>query len=108
MYKTIEEILKSPVKLSTYKGSKATRDHIANLIRVKYGEAELKNYNPMTSMMTFASWLKIGWCPKKGERAMKSTTLIEVKDDKGKVIRKQQRSVNLFYYRQVQPLKKSV
>lgn len=101
MYQTIEEVLRSPVRLSTYKGSMKTKDMVAEQIKSKYGESELKNFNPNTSMMTYASWVKLGFQPKRGEKAMKSVTYIEVKDESGKVTRKQKRSVNLFYYRQV-------
>ncbi len=104
MVQTIEEILNSPIKFSTYKGSKVTRDVIAEQIKARWGEVELKNYDPYRSALTFASWLKIGYRPKHGEKAMKSTTYVEVKDNKGKIIRKQKRGVNVFYYRQVVPL----
>lgn len=102
---TLNEILSSPVALSTYKGSKATKDMIAEMIKAKYGEVELKNYDPFRSMMTYASWMKIGFRPRRGEQAMKSTTFVEIKDTGGKVIKKQRRSVALFYYRQVEQLK---
>ncbi|MES2930990.1 MAG: hypothetical protein V4665_04395 [Patescibacteria group bacterium] len=105
MYQSIKEILESPVHLSTYKGSKNTKDMVAEEIKKKYGVSELKNYNPYNSMMTYASWFKLGYVPKKGEKAIKSTTYVEVKDDRGKILRKVKRSVNLFYYRQMQQLK---
>ncbi len=101
MYQTIEDVLKSPVSLSTYRGSTKTKDMVAEQIKAKYGAGELRNFNPYTSMMTFSSWLKLGFKPKKGEKAITSVTYIEVKDENGRVTRKQKRSVNLFYYRQV-------
>lgn len=102
--KSIEEIISSPVKLSTYKGSKATADILAEKIKAKYGPAELKNYNPNTSMMTYPSWFKLGFKPRKGEKAMRSVTYIDIKNDQGVVIRKQKHDVCLFYYRQMVPL----
>lgn len=101
MYQTIEDVLKSPVSLSTYRGSTKTKDMVAEQIKAKYGASELKNFNPYTSMMTFSSWLRLGFKPKRGEKAITSVTYIEVKDENGKVTRKQKRAVNLFYYRQV-------
>lgn len=41
---------------------------------------------------------------KKGEKALKSITLIEKKNEKGEVVQKYPKTVNLFYVRQVEKM----
>ncbi len=101
---SIKEILAGP-KVSNYQGSEKTRDLVARQISEIYGESELKNYDPEKSALPFTTWLNLGFRPKKGSKALKSVTVIEKKDAKGKIIKRYTRKINLFYYRAVEPIK---
>ena len=77
---------------------------ISDQIKKIWGEQEVKNYNPYKNALTFASWIKLGYRPKKGSKALKSITYVEKKDEKGNVISKFPRTINLFYVRSVEPI----
>lgn len=102
MIKSIKEIIESSA--SSYTGSEATRSIVEEEIVKRYGKAELKNYDPYHNTRTFASWVKLGFKVRKGEKAIKSMTFIEEKDVDGKVVKKIRRPVFLFYYRQIEPI----
>ena len=52
--------------------------------------------------LTFTKWAILGYRVKKGERAIRSITFVEKKDEEGNVIRRFKRVVCLFYYLQVE------
>ena len=89
---------------SNYKGSASTYKMVASQIKERWGEAEVKKYNPYTNCLTFKQWLEYGYCVKQGEKAIKSVTFVEVKDNAGKVIKSYPKNVNLFYQRQVEKI----
>ena len=101
---SISEILESNPFTSNYQGSEKTKEMVADQIRKIWGEQEVKNYNPYKNALTFASWIKLGYRPKKGSKAIKSLTYVEKKDEKGNVISKYPRTINLFYVRSVEPI----
>ena len=103
--KSISQIINESV--SPYTGSEATRSLVEEQIVEKYGQTELKNLDCYHNLRTFQGWLKLGFRVKKGERAIRSYTITEVKDSEGNVIKKIKRNCFLFYYRQLMPLKKS-
>ncbi|MCD6345890.1 MAG: hypothetical protein J7L96_00575, partial [Bacteroidales bacterium] len=74
---------------------------VAAQIAERWGEKEVANYDPYSSAMTFRQWQKAGYKVNKGEKALKSTTLIEKSDDNGNVLARYPRVVNLFYQKQV-------
>lgn len=86
---------------STYRGSQETYRRVAAQIAERWGQDEVANYDPYFSAMTFRQWSKNGFKVNKGEKALKSTTLIEKTDDEGNVIVRYPRVVNLFYQKQV-------
>lgn len=101
--KNIKEALKeSPV--SAYTGSEKTFDLVSKQIKERWGETELKNYDPFHNMRTFRSWLSLGFRVRKGEKALKSISFSEEKDVNGNVIKRIPRAVFLFYYRQVEKI----
>lgn len=104
--KSIKEILEDDSITSPYKGSEKTREMVEEQIRAIYGESEVKNYDPYKNALTFASWIHLGYRPKKGSKALKSITYVEKKDEKGNIISKYPRKINLFYYRAVEPISK--
>jgi hypothetical protein len=105
MIQSIKEVLDGP-EVSNFMGSEKTRALVEQEIVSRWGESELKNYDPYRSALTFKKWLSLGFAPKKGEKAIRSFIVIENKDPKDpKKITKKIKSVYLFYYRQVTSLK---
>jgi hypothetical protein len=100
--KSIAEIMAGP--LSTYTGSEATRALIEEQIKSRWGELELKNFDPFHNTRTFHSWLKLGFRVKRGEKSLRSFTCIETKDEHGNITKRYRKPVSLFYYRQVEEL----
>jgi hypothetical protein len=98
---SIKEILAGP-KISNWKNCEKTRDMVAEQIKEIYGESELKNYDPNKSALPYSRWVSLGYRPKKNSKALKSITIIEEKDSKGKVTRTYCKKINLFYYRAVE------
>ncbi|MFZ2522513.1 MAG: hypothetical protein WAX44_03330 [Minisyncoccia bacterium] len=98
--KHIKEIVTNPV-ISPYRGSEATYEMVREQLREKYGDECADEFNPHTDAMPFVSWASFGYRIKPQERAFKSVTYVEVKNDKGEVERKIRRVVNLFHKNQV-------
>lgn len=99
---SIKEIIEGPV--TNYHSSEATRSLISEQIKERWGESELKNYDPFYTARTFKSWLSLGYKVRKGEKALRSITFIETKDAEGNVLKSIKRPVFLFYYRQVEKI----
>lgn len=77
---------------------------VAKQIALRFGSEEVQNYNPYVNYMTFKQWLAAGYRVRRGERALKSVTYVEVKDKSGEVIKKYPKTVNLFYEKQVEQI----
>lgn len=106
MIQSIKEVLDGP-EVSNFMGSEKTRSLVEQEIVSRWGQSELKNYDPYRSALTFKKWLSLGFAPKKGEKAIRSFIIIEKKDPKDpKKVIKNIKSIYLFYYRQVVELKK--
>ena len=87
---------------SNYKNSEKTKEMVKVQIRERWGEEESKKYNPMENCFPFRSWLDAGYIIKKGEKALKSINYIAVRDTNGEVISTFAKTINLFYYLQVE------
>ena len=88
---------------SNYQGSKTTYQMVRQQVLERYGEAEAARYNPVSAhALPFRQWSEAGYRIKKGSRALKSITLIEVKDKSGEVIKKYPKKINLFYHLDVE------
>lgn len=98
--KTVQEVVNGPA-ISPYTGSESTYALVAKQIGARWGQDEVRKYDPYTNTLTFTRWLSLGYRVNKGEKALRSITFIEVKDRHGKIIKKYPRSVFLFYYKQV-------
>ena len=96
--KSVKEI----VMQSPYKGSEKTYEMVKEQIESRWGEAEAESYDPNTDCAPYGSWLLCGYRVRKGEKALKSITFVEVKDEKDNIVRKIKRTVNLFHKRQVE------
>lgn len=102
MSKTKE--IKSQEVLSNYSGSEKTYELVAGQISERYGKKEVKNYDPYKNCLSFKQWISNGYKVKKGEKSLKSITVIEETDEKGKVTKRHTRTINLFYYLQVEKI----
>lgn len=90
--------------MSNWRGSANTADIVRKQIIARWGESEAGNYDPKSNCLTFNSWLKAGYQVKKGEKALRSILVIEKKDEKGHIVRKYLKQINLFYIRQVEKI----
>ena len=90
-------------KVSNWQGSEKTRQAVEAQIRERWGESEVKNYDPERSALPFTSWASLGYRIRKGEKCLKSVTVVERTNAKGETV-KIPRTVNLFYYRSVEPI----
>jgi N-terminal domain of anti-restriction factor ArdC len=101
-------------KLALWRGSQQTAEHVREEIARRYGEAEAKEYDPQINCFTLPTWNKLGYRVRKGEKAIRSMTLIEEKDPNAKVasdatkegeeaeVIKYPKTVYLFYIKQVE------
>lgn len=91
--------------VSNYTGSQATFSMIFNQIKARWGEKEAKRYDPLRNCLTYRAWIDAGFRVRRGEKALKSITFIPVEDSEtGKVVDCYRRTVNLFYYRQLEKI----
>ncbi|HAJ44446.1 MAG: hypothetical protein UV53_C0006G0013 [Candidatus Azambacteria bacterium GW2011_GWE1_42_9] len=102
---SVNEIMSVPPRISPYTGSSVTYDLVAKQIEKRWGHEEVKKYDPYNNALTFAQWWKLGYRVKKGEKAIRSITFVEVKDPVGNIIKKIKRGVCLFYCKQVEKRK---
>jgi hypothetical protein len=85
-------------RISNYHGSKETFNLVAKQIKDRFGDKEVKKYNPYTNCLTYNQWFKIGYKVKKGSKALKSLTFIKVEDEAGNIVKTYPKTINLFYY----------
>jgi len=77
---------------------------VAKQIKDKWGDKEVKKYNPYTNCLTFRQWEKIGFKVKKGSKALKSLTFVKVEDEAGNIVKTYPKTINLFYYLQTEKI----
>lgn len=87
--------------LTPYRGSEHTAAKVKMEIERRFGKQAAKIYDPTLNCRSYQSWARIGYKVKPKEKAIKSITVIEVKDEKGKVIKTVPRTVSLFFITQV-------
>ena len=95
----LKEILAT---FTPYRGSEATASRVKAEIERRFGLKAASEYDPRHNTRTFAEWRKIGYKVKPGEKAIKSVTVIEEKDEQGKVVKQYPRTVDLFFVNQVE------
>ena len=98
---SIKEVLEKGPKVSNWHDSLKTREMVASQIKERWGSSEVKNYDPERNALPYSTWVNLGYKPKKGSKALKSVTYVDMKDDKGNITGKFPRTINLFYYRDV-------
>jgi len=87
---------------SSWTGSEATSDIVRKQILARWGEDEAKNYDPKSNCLPLSRWSENGYRVKTGEKALKSFIVVNQKDKEGAVVRKYPKSINLFYFLQVE------
>ena len=95
---------------AVWRGSEKTASDVKKEIAKRWGEEEAETYDPRKNCFTYRTWQALGYQVKKGEKAIRSRTLVEVtdpdaKDAKKAVIAKYPKTVFLFYYKQVEQRK---
>jgi hypothetical protein len=93
-------------KMALWRGSEKTADQVREEIARRYGEEEAEEYDPQTNCFTLPTWNKLGYVVRKGEKAIRSMTLIEkadpnAKDGEQTEVIKYAKTVYLFYIKQV-------
>jgi N-terminal domain of anti-restriction factor ArdC len=97
--------------LAHWRGSAKTADAVREEIARRWGDAEAKQYNPLTNCFTIQTWNRLGYRVKKGEKAIRSITYVEAKDQAGtntedqeeeQDVRTYPKTVYLFYRTQVE------
>lgn len=95
-------------EVATWKGSPHTAIMVASQIEERWGTEEVKKYDPTTNCFTFNAWHAKGFKVKKGEKALKSVTFVDVSKDDAEREKLLPRNVSLFYYLQVEPIKNNL
>jgi len=95
-----------PIKeiISSWRGSPTTAQIVKAEVAKRYGDDEARSFSPLNSCMTFRRWIQYGYRVRKGEKAIKSYTILEKKDELGNVISTYPKSVSLFHRLQVDPI----
>ena len=94
-------------KMALWRGSEKTAEQVREEIARRYGEEEAEEYDPQTNCFTLPTWNKLGYRVRKGEKAIRSITLIEKADPDAREgeeaeVQKYPKTVYLFYIKQVE------
>lgn len=89
---------------SNYKGSSATFAMVKGQIAERFGSTAADSYDPTVNCLTLKEWNARGYRIKKGEKALKSFTLVQEKDEDKKEIKKWPKTVCLFFHTQVEKI----
>ena len=99
--KKIKEVLE-PKIVTPYKGSEATFLDVKKQLEERYGSKVASAYKPTENCAPFSVWALAGFKVKRGEKALKSVTFVEAKDEVTGEVKKIKRTVNLFHRCQVE------
>ncbi len=102
VYYKLMQSIKEIVIISPYRGSERTYEMVRQQIQERWGKECAETFNPRTDAMPISSWMMHGFVVKKGQKALKSITYLDVKDKDDNEVRKVRRTVNLFHKRQVE------
>ena len=91
---------------SNWTGSAETYNTVLRQIIDRWGKTEARRYDPKVNCFTFNQWLKRGYKVRKGQKALKSHTFVEIRDENGEIYRKFHREIHLFYVRQVRKIQR--
>lgn len=90
---------------SNWQGSLATAKMVAEEISNRWGEEEVKVYDPAKNCFTYQGWKQRGFQVRRGEKGIKSITFIREDGTNAKTgeieVRSYPKRVTLFYKTQV-------
>lgn len=92
-----------------WQGSKSNYNAVANEIAKRWGDSEVENYKPRENCFTYKTWQAKGYSVKRGEKSIKALTYIRMgkqEGDKLEEVKSFPKFINLFYYKQVEPIRK--
>lgn len=92
---------------SNYRGSPDTYELVKKQIAERWNQQTADEYNPEVDVMTYKKWLENGRKVRLGEKALRSMTMVEKKDDKGNIT-KFPRQVCLFHHLQTRKLRDDI
>jgi hypothetical protein len=101
--KSVKNVIDNDI-VSPWRGSEMTAEMVRDQVKERWGDECAEEFDPETDAMPFKSWAAYGYRVKKGEKALKSVTYIEVKDEDGEVQKKVRRAINLFHRNQVEKI----
>ncbi|MBL7058522.1 hypothetical protein ISS03_04240 [Patescibacteria group bacterium] len=81
--------------------SEKSYNEVVSQIIERWGEETLERYKPRLSCYTFPKWLKNGYTVRKGEKAIKTNSIMDIQDENEKVIATISIPVNLFHRKQI-------
>jgi hypothetical protein len=99
--KSIGQIMEDSI-MSPWRGSPETEEHVREQVRERFGDAAADSFSAAKDAMPLLSWSAFGYRVKRGARALKSITYVEVKGEDGKVEKKIRKVVNLFHRNDVE------
>jgi hypothetical protein len=100
--------------LAHWRGSERTADAVREEIARRWGDEEAAKYDPLTNCFTIGTWNQLGYRVKKGEKAIRSITYVEGKNEAETInededenaeepdVRTYPKTVYLFYRTQVE------
>ncbi|HEY4506306.1 MAG TPA: hypothetical protein VJJ24_02580 [Candidatus Paceibacterota bacterium] len=101
--KSVKQIMTESI-VSPWRGSEKSEADVRKQIREKYGDECADEFQASTDAMPYRSWASYNFRVKRGERALKSITILEIRNEKDEVVRKVKRTVNLFHRKQVEKI----
>jgi hypothetical protein len=85
---------------TSYRGSETTEKMVRAQLEERYGPEVAQGYNPYENVATLKDWNRHGYRVKKGEKALRSITMVEKKDEKGEVVKRYPKRCFLFHISQ--------
>jgi hypothetical protein len=88
-----------------WKGSERTESAVRAEIARRWGAKEAEHYHPLTNCFMYRTWKALGYFVKRGEKAIRSLTYAEEKDETPEgeaVVNTYPKTVYLFYIKQVE------
>lgn len=100
---------KQPIKEAKWQGSMKTAVMVRQQIAARWGEEEAERYDPTQNCFTFNTWRAKGYKVKKGEKALRSFTLVTrggeaTEDGEMEGGARYPKGVCLFYHLQVEKM----
>ena len=102
--KSIKQVVADQI-VSPWRHSEKSEADVREQIRARWGDDLAEDFSAAKDAMPHKSWASYNFRVKRGERALKSRTVVEIKNEKDEIVKKICRTVNLFHRRQVEPVK---